>query len=144
MPSATIEDALVTRWNALGLNTSIATLYPGDWGAAPESSATLPRAEYETPADTLESQSRGSEVIEQIVQFKVWGMVRSTVRSNITTILSQFVNGDRAATNPMSLSTGTILNIDRVYGTVQKVDDKLFEGTCEIMIRWRRVATVPA
>lgn len=146
MPGTNIDKAIEARWNAAGLNTSIAALYPGDDEAAPENAGSMPRAQYATPDSTVESQSKSSIVFIQPVRFRVWGKTYALAKQYLEYIEAKFLNSDRAGTNPLSLTAtaGNVLDIEPQGSTVTKEDDAVFQGISEWYIRWFKVNAIPS
>jgi hypothetical protein len=140
MPQAAISVSVYNRWNNASLDSSIAKLYPaGDSPTAmkntsgsPEGSS-VPRAEYFLNISAPE-KTRGSRRYTAIVVFDVWGTTKEGVDGYISSIYDAFVNSDSAASNPMTMTGGTILEVDDGPSYVFKDDDALFRGQQTIYV----------
>ncbi len=140
-----IADAVKSRWDNASLDTSIATLYPGDEESNPEGTD-LPRAEYVLPDDREGRRSRGTREMFQPLRFMVWGTNSRTTRGYVDSIESAFVNSEIAATNPFSIasSVGTILGVNHVGKGSIKVDEAIYQGIVNLSIHWAKPNAVPA
>jgi len=134
MPLQKLSVAVYNRWNDAGLNSSIAKLYPaGDSPGAkagttgtPESTS-KPRAEY-TLSLSPPQKTRGSRRYSGSLFISVWGDTKEGVDAYISSIYDAFVNSESAASNPLSISNGTVLIVDDGSSDVNKVDDNTFRG----------------
>lgn len=140
-----IADAVKSRWDDAGLDTSIATLYVGDEESNPEGTS-LPRAEYILLEDGEGLRSRGTREIRQPLRFMVWGTNSKTTRGYVDSIESQFVNSEIAATNPLTIasSVGTILGVNYVGKGSVRVEEDIYEGVVNLSIHWSKPNAVPA
>jgi hypothetical protein len=74
----TIRKAIFERWSNAGLAESIAPLYAGERGAAPEGTP-LPRAQYSLPSESERTRSRSTRELIQEVRIQIWGTDVATV-----------------------------------------------------------------
>lgn len=151
MSSQNLSIAFYTRWNNAGLDSSVAELYPGgqgvsssqNKGGAPVNTA-KPRAEYFVIDPAPNAKSRGSRLHMATVMVTVVGTTKDLVDEYIDLIHAAFINADEAATNPMTLSSGNVMEVDDGGSVVEKVDDDTFEGTKTILIRYSIQNAIPA
>jgi hypothetical protein len=136
-----IHEAVVRRWNDAGLDSAVASLYPGERWAAPESMP-LPRAGYSLSGDMLRNQSRGSRELVQPVRLVVWGLSDAFVAGSLESIAAAFLDSQSAAVNPLSLpaEAGSILSVEYGGRSVVQQDETLFQGVLEINIQWAKPA----
>lgn len=159
-----VANAVKARWDATGLDVSIAALHPGNvgltgmrgtaggggvgkravGGAAPGTE--LPRAEYVVGQDRVVSRSRGSKVLCQPVRFQVWGVEFETVAGHMDTIEQAFDNSESAASDPFAIPTsvGDVESVTHDDRTVVKQDDKLHQGVETIEVVYRVPNTIPS
>lgn len=127
--------AIKSRWDAEGLDDTIAKLYPaGDSpkkpGAPPLSP--LPRAEYRVMIPNPQVKTRNSRVYQAVVEFSVWATGTATLAGYLAAIHAAFVNADA---DGMTMANGTILEVDDGGSTIDVADDKVFIGEKRITIR---------
>lgn len=154
MPNTSIESAIVSRWNAVDFDTSIALLYPGEDAPTPETTITsptslgMPRASYMLFDEEVDVWSRGSIVITQEVRIEIWMTSRPNVRAALLQIQQAFNNAEIATTDPMTLdsSYGTIIGVMQQPGgqNIVKEDDAVFHGYAAFEVRWVKVNSVPS
>jgi hypothetical protein len=155
MPNYSIEDSIVSYWNASPrvFNTLIAKLYAGEEAATPETTVTsptvggMPRAQYMLEEEVDDTWSRSTLVVTQDLHLEVWGTDRPTVRSWLKAISANFNNAESAITNPMTLdsSIGTILGVMQQGGLhISKEDDAVFHGFAMYQIRWEKPNSRPS
>jgi hypothetical protein len=142
--SIDVDNAVYARWNAASLNTLVASLFPGDDVPSPEGTS-LPRANYYTTNDPLESESRSTLTNQKNVTFEAWGDNYETVAGYVKTIKQYMLNSENSATNPLKMvnSTGAILGTHKTNEGIDKADDALFRGFFEMLIRWRENKAIP-
>ena len=144
--SIDIDNAILTRWNAASLNTSIATLYPGDDVSTPEeSSPTMPRANYYSMDDPLESESRGTLVKVKQYTFQVFATTYEAAAGYVKSIAAAFLNSENSTSNALQVaaSIGKILSTHEVNEMTIKHDDSTFEGNYVLSVRWRKAKAIP-
>lgn len=133
--------AVLTRWNAAGLNSSLGLLYPAgegrastrNVGGAPETDD-LPRFEYMVIKPPAQQKSRNSRITQASAVFHLWGKTALLSSGYVSSVWSAFTNADEA---PMSLSNGDILEVDDGGSFVEKVDDGVWLGQQLMLIRTR-------
>lgn len=146
--------AVVTRWDAAGLDSSVAPLYRAnpafaEFGAAPEdlATSTLPRAEFFIRDDSPVEHTVAYRIRSAFLTIRVYHSNEETLETLLTSIEDNFDNAENAGTNPFSLPTafGTVNCIDFAGGReVHPVDEGIFLGTLEFQIRWTKARTTPA
>lgn len=145
--------AVVTRWDAAGLNSSVAELYranPGmaDFGAMPEdiASSGLPRAEFFIIDDSPAVHTVGYRIRRATLTFRVYHTNDSTLETVLTSIEDNFDNAENAATGPMSLSAsfGELLCVDFQSRELHPVDEGIFMGTLDFSIHWQKSRITPS
>ena len=150
--SVDIMAAIYARWNAAGLNTSIAELYPAGEGTkasqnkagSPEGDA-LPRAEYYATTPAPSQKTRGSRVHQSMAVITVRDKTNeAAVGTFVKNIRAAFVNSESAGTSPMTMTGGTVLEVDDGGSLVVKVDDDVFLGQQQLLIRHRIANVTPA
>lgn len=153
MPNTTLSIAVVSYWNAKGLNTSIAKLHPGQTSATPETTvptpttAGMPRAQYILQRENPDVWSKGGLVVTQDLYLEVYSTDSPTAERFMQLISAAFNNAENAVTNPMTLdpSTGQILGVmEQGDLYVDKEDDAVFHGFAMYEIRWRKPNNRPS
>ena len=146
---SSLKAAIYSRWNAAGLNSSIAPLFPGqesetDSEAVPPDTD-LPRAEYFVD-DTLPNEiSRCGRVQMTAVTFRIYmggpnsGIdVDTTVGNAVQAIVTAFVNSEQAATSPLafaSSSSGAIMDVGFGATHTAMLRRNVGRGLAEILVR---------
>ena len=142
-----IAAAIYSRWNDVSFDSSIAKLYPGDDDAAPPDD-TLPRAQYSLGAETEQAadRSRGNRIKVQPVRFRIWIADFLTTGTHLDSIEDEFVNAQRAGTNPLSIATseGVIIDVDFDTRERTRESDDVFQGIIQLNIMWQKANAVPA
>lgn len=142
--------AIVTRWNDAGLDSSIAALYPAgdaniktianDIGqnraGSPEGTA-KPRAEYTVIQGAPLARSRNSRLYQPIATIHVRGTTAVQVADFVEAIGAAFINSEAADTDPLTTSTGDVLDVNDGGQWVMKTDDATFEGEQMLLIQTR-------
>lgn len=143
--SQAIAAAVVSRWDARSLDTSIASLYPGEDEASPEGTS-LPRAQYILLDDRQIFRSRGRRIYQTPVQFEVFADGYSNATSYKDSIESEFVNSENATANAFSISasTGCVISVDWSSGTVTQEDDNIYRALVTLLVTWQKNETFPA
>lgn len=140
MPQQRLSVGIYNRWNDAGLDSSVAKLYPAgdspgtkmnEFGT-PEGTA-KPRAEYFLVLSEPQ-KTRGSRRYTGTVLFSVWGDTKEEVDGYVTSIYNAFVNSDDAASNPLTISNGSVLEVSDGSSSSLKVDDDTFRGDQTIQI----------
>ena len=149
MSLQTLKVGIFTRWNDASLDTSIATLYPGDTdqsraaaAGSPESTA-KPRAQYHVSESPPVSKTRASRVLQGAVLFSVWGSTSEAVDGYLTSISTAFINADQAGT-PLAISGATVLDVNDSGSSNMKEDDDTHRGDITFIIDYRIENVVPA
>jgi hypothetical protein len=146
-----LADAVYSRWTDASLDTSIAALYPGgdgqratrNTGGSPEGTA-LPRAEYRIMIPPPQVKTRNSRVSQAMVAITVWASTAESRDEYLGTIWDQYVNSDAAGTNPLSMATGSVLEVDDGGQIALKEDDKVYMGRQTLLVRHRVLNATPA
>lgn len=134
-----VEKAFFARWNAAGLDSSIAKIYPS--GDKPKSKNNsfgtptgndLPRAEYES-SNPPPRKSRNSRVFTVPVVVRIFGTGHLIVAEYVQAVKDAYVNAETT----MTMIGGSILEIDEGNAFTQKVDDNLFAGMVMLLFRVR-------
>lgn len=143
--SIDVDNAVYARWNAAGLNSSIAELNPGDDVASPESADEMPRANYYSSNNPLESESKSTLINQKNVTLEVWGTNYETVANYVKTIKQQMLNSESSAISPlqMTITAGAIMGTHKLNEGVDKINDAVFRGFFEMLIRWRENKAIP-
>lgn len=143
--SLAIREAVYSRWNAAGLDTSIAPLYAGDESASPEGSA-LPRAQYALPDDSQRARSRGSRELLQTLRFQVWATGDRTAQEYVDLIEASYVNSETAQSDPFAVaaSAGTILDVRYRGQAVVQEDEAVFQGVLDLEVQWVKPISGPS
>ena len=135
--------AVFNRWNAAGLNSSIAKLYPGgqrsssrNQSGSPQGS-TIPRAQYRVFTPRPQALSRGSRIYQAAVEIETWGASELIAAGFVTAIKSAFINSDNAATSPMVMADGTVMQVEDEGSNVSKDDDDMHCGRQLLSVRFR-------
>jgi len=143
--------SIFNRWNNASLNTSIATLYPAGGNPSSKNNTTgspegtsLPRAEYYSAVGPAESRSRNTRVYQGVTQFSVWGNDFETTNGYVDSIYDAFLNCDEAATSPMTITGGVVLQVEEGGQDCNKVDDEVWRGEITITVRYELRNTVPS
>jgi hypothetical protein len=144
--------AVVNRWNNAGLDDSIAALYVAGEGRGANQNKTgtpagndLPRAEYTIADPPPTSKTRGGRYITSQITFHVWGTDSLATVGYTKAIRDAFLNSDAAATNPLVMANGQILEVDCGAAIpVMPVDEKVYFGQQVVLIRHRVLNAVPA
>ncbi len=141
-----VDNAIFARWNNASLNTSIATLYPGNETASPEGTL-LPRANVYSPSDPLTAESRGSLVKVKTYIFEAWGLKYETAAGYVKAIAAAFLNSEMTAagSHPLQMdpAVGHIMSTHEADCGVEKLNDSIFRGWYELTVRWNRNKVVP-
>ncbi len=138
--SLNLATGVFTRWNDAGLDTSIDSLFWAD--TAPEGDV-LPRAVYDIPSDDEVGLSRGSMVHIARLRFKTWEATPELVAGHNDSIQSDFHNGDKAATNPLTMSGGTVTHCLFKSKTTVEEDPEVYMGVIDFEIQYTEANTVP-
>lgn len=160
--SIEIPKAIVMRWNAAGLNTSLGALHPGStattsiartqsdadqklsvFGGLPESN--LPRYEYVVDFSEVEVEASHARVQIVPVRFLAWTSTALKAWQDIDTIQSKFVDAESASTNPLSVdsSVGYILAVRYDAKTAIRVDRSVWVGVLQVQVEWMEAKVTP-
>jgi hypothetical protein len=148
--SIDIARAILTRWTAAGLDSSIAPLYQGSQeGANPELDSAgipseLPRAEFSIPSDPLASESRATNISEAIVVFEVWGTTPEQVGDFVSAIKNAILGSENSASNYLKMANGRIMSTHKVDTSVEQMKDAVHLGRYTLKVRYHENKTVPA
>lgn len=141
---------IYTRWNDASLNSSIAPLYAA--GDTPQSGRNstgtpagnnVPRAEYTVAVPAASSKTRGTRVYQGVANITVHGRGKATVDGYIKSIYDTFLNSEEAATNPFTMTSCSVLEVEDGGGSVLKVDDTVFRGEITLFVRYSVNNAVP-
>lgn len=143
--------AIYQRWNAAGLDTTIAPLFRAGEGMKSAHNTTgttpgtaLPRAEFAVTRGSPQNRSRNSRLYQAIATIKIRGLVGATVSGWLETAADAFLNSDAAGTSPLVLATGDVLGVSDGGQYVYKVDDSVHEAELTLLIRHRVNDRIPA
>lgn len=143
-----VTDAVYARWNAAGLDSSIAELYPsgddrsGDNPTGPPEGTTGTRAEVTSIVNPPSAKTRGSRYQHAISTIKVWGKPYETVAGYLDTIEDKYLNADEQG---MTMPTGyKVMEVEPGGKAVMKSDDDLHMGVITILVRFQKNNTVPS
>ena len=153
--------AIVSRWNDSGLDSSVANLYRGTPepadpfssysrttfknGGTPldDDSPTFPRAEYLlAPEDRVIGTTAGT-ILNTTVVFKIWHNDLDTLEALQDTVVGLLDNSDRAATSPLSLSSGSTISMMFLGKEAWPVEDNVCTGVIRFSLEYIRTNTVP-
>jgi len=162
--SIEIPKAIVARWNAAGLNTSLGALHPGSsalsdsvrfaqssaeqprsvFGGLPES--TLPRYEYIVDFSDLHTEASHARVQIVPVRFLAWTQTAIKAWQDIDTIQSNFVDAELASTSPLSIDStvGYILAVRYDTKTAIRVDRAVWMGVLQVQVEWLEKKVTPS
>jgi hypothetical protein len=156
-----IGAAIVSRWDAVGLNSTIANLYRGapdpsdpfstysrpgqKYGSTPldDADESLPRAEFIIGAADRIIDSTSSKIYQADIVFKVWHSDLTALETLIDTAEDLLDNSNRAATSPMSLTGGFIVLMKHLGSESWVIDDNLCTGIMRFDLTWQKPATIP-
>ena len=145
-----LSAAVYSRWNDAGLGASICDLFrahPSNvFAGTPEDDddATLPRAEFSLSGDNPVENTVGHTIRRSVLEFRVWHSSGTGLETALDLIESIYDNSNRAATNPLSISNGSVVLVQFVGRESGPVDKELFEGSVEFEIEWQKQFSVPA
>lgn len=136
-----VAKSVLARWNASGLDESIAALYPGGGANVRKNNSSgspvgdaFPRAEYTYSTPPPMEKTRGSRVFQVPITIRVYRNDSFLqVGSDVILIRSKFVNAETT----MMLEDGTILEVDESGAVASKVDDQVFMGQIVLGFRVR-------
>ena len=152
-----LETALVSRWNATGLNTSIGLLYPGGEPEAlertggdtlaqviPEGTG-FPRCQYLLFPEMLEMKTVDSRIHVAPVRFGIWHDSWAELEAFLDAVDGVFVNAEQAATLPLALSAdeGYVMSVEYLSRVRRKFRRDLCLGILDIAIRWAKLDLIP-
>lgn len=162
--SVEIPKAIVARWNAAGLDTSLGALHPGSvatseslrymqsasrqsssvFGGLPES--TLPRYEYIIDFSDLYAEASHARVQIVPVRFLAWTQTALKAWQDIDTIQSKFVDAEVASTSPLSIDStvGHILAVRYDTKTAIRVDRAVWMGVLQVQVEWLEAKVTPS
>lgn len=136
--------AIVTRWTAAGLNSSLGTLWPSGEGrtarGAPPTDL-LPRFEYMVNDPAPQNKSRNSRINQAAATFDLWGKSALLASGYVDSVKSKFLNADEV---PMTMTGGDILEVDLAGSSCGQMDDQVWLGQLVVLFRIRVDQTVPA
>jgi len=159
-----LPKAVVTRWNAAGLNTSLGPLRPGGttifsrgdttrvqatqqqmtFGGLPESE--LPRYEY--LVSFAETHLRGSQSDFRTVPVVFFAWTNSYLKSlqDLDTIEAAYVDSEWADSSPFTISNsvGKVLAVNYGGHTVVRADRQVWVGVLQLEVEWSRLRPVYA
>ena len=143
MSLAALKNAIVSRWDAAGLDTSVGELYYGEDQGSPEEQS-LPRAQFSLLDDLEEVESRGATVRVQPVQFETIRSTSDSGASDLDLIQAAFKNSHAAATNPLTVTSATVNHVMRLSGTVIQEDDTIYRAVGRYSIKWTECNITPS
>ena len=131
-----IDQAIVTRWNAQGLDASISTL----WDTQVPEGSTLPYAVMTNISDARFSQTEQSRYQNQMVQFDVYHTSKESCGALMELVDTAFLHANLAKTNPLSVAApdGIVrVTIDSPY-IIEQISDTIWRGMMTISVLYRR------
>jgi hypothetical protein len=142
-----LMQSVFNRWNAAGLDESIAPLYPSgegrlvsqNPGGAPEGSD-LPRAEYFCSVGGAQAKSVSSRIYQGVALIQVWSEDSDSAGTYAGAVADAYINADEVG---MTMPNGTILEVEDGGGFVHKEDDTVYLTQQTVIIRFRRPNTAP-
>lgn len=136
-----VDTAIVNRWNATGLNTSIGTLYDT---RQPEGTA-LPYGVFENISDAKMSQTRYSRYHEALIQFQIYHTNKESLGALCDLIDTAFCNPNFASQNPLSIPKpeGVVRANLRAPYILELVGDTVWQGTMTLAVYYRRDGGLP-
>jgi len=143
--------AIVTRWDATGLDTSICELfrvYPGgEVGGTPEDDDTadplLPRAQFYLEGDNNTEGTVGYTLREIVLRFELWHSSGVSLETALDLIEDTFDNSYRAGTDPVTIPNGVINKIEYVSRESGPANEQVHFGFVEFEIEWQKTFAVP-
>lgn len=131
-----LDEAILTRWNAKGLNTSIAPLYDHQ---QPEGSA-LPYCSFSNVSDRKAHQTVASRYQEAMVQFELWHTSKEACGALCELIEQGFINANRASTNALAVPQpdGIVSCILITPYILLQISDTVWQGPQTFKILYRR------
>ena len=143
---------IYSRWNDASLDTSIAKLFRGNWSlmgvdSTPESDGNkdLPRASFGLGPDTVYEDAIEYSIRIAELRFKVWHTDLVALEGFLDTIESNMNDADRAGTNPLVISEGTVMDVRFEGREAYKAPDKnVYAGYVDFTLMWKKARTTPA
>lgn len=146
-----VTAAVLTRWNDAGLDSSICNLFRSHpnadaYGSTPEDIATknLPRAQFTVEGDLPVEHTVGKTLREHVVTFEVWHSGGEALETALDLIEATYDNSERAGTNPLSVSNGSVIRVQYSGRESGPVDKNVFLGSVEFEVEWQKDNSVPA
>lgn len=143
-----LDQAIINRYNAAGLNTSIGQIFDEQ---QPEGSV-LPYTSFENASDTRRFGTQANNAYHGAqVTFTIWGLSKDDPVTGVTVLAEllekAFQNANKASSSPLSMpNTGGIIycRLDVPY-TAKQASDTVWSATQTFSILYRRSsAPVPA
>lgn len=146
-----VTAAIVSRWNDASLDSSICDLFrihPSnpDYGSTPEDIASkdLPRAQFMVEGDVPVEHTVGKTLREHMVTFQIWHSSSSNLEIALDLIESTYDNSERAGTDPLSVSNGSVVRVQYSGRESGPVNENVFLGSVEFEVEWQKDNSVPA
>jgi hypothetical protein len=146
-----VTAAIVSRWNDTSLDTSICQLFKAHpradgYGSTPEDIATkaLPRAQFTLEGDLPIEHTVGKTIREHIVTFEIWHSDDTALETALDLIEATYDNSERAGTDPLSVSNGTVTRVQYSGRESGAVNENVFLGSVEFEVEWQKDNSVPA
>lgn len=146
-----VTAAIVSRWNDASLDTSICQLFKAHaresmYGSTPEDIATraLPRAQFTLEGDIPVGHTVSKTLREHIVTFEVWHSDDVALETALDLIEATYDNSERAGTDPLSVSNGTVIRVQYSGRESGPVNENVFLGSVEFEVEWQKDNSVPA
>lgn len=146
-----VTAAVLSRWNDTSLDTSICELFRSHpradmYGSTPENIATkdLPRAQFTVEGDLPVEHTVSKTIREHVVTFEVWHSSGVALETALDLIEATYDNSERAGTDPLSVSNGTVTRVQYSGRESGPVDENVFLGSVEFEVEWQKDNSVPA
>lgn len=146
-----VTAAVLARWNDTSLDSSICELFRSHpradgYGSTPEDIATknLPRAQFTVEGDLPIEHTVGKIFREHIVTFEVWHSDGASLETALDLIEATYDNSERAGTNPLTVSNGSVIRVQYSGRESGPVDENVFLGSVEFEVEWQKDNSVPA
>jgi hypothetical protein len=146
-----VTAAILNRWNDASLDTSICAIFrthprANAYGSTPEDIAAknLPRAQFMVEGDIPVEHTVGKTLREHMVTFEVWHSDPAALETALDLIESTYDNSERAGTDPLTVSNGSVIRVQYSGRESGPVDENVFLGSVEFEVEWQKDNSVPA
>jgi len=146
-----IGAGVYSRWNNAGLDSSICPIaqtspMANAYGSTAENDtgAGLPRAEYLIESEPASGHTVAYTLREALLTINIYHNSSNDLETALDLVEQTFDNCDRAVTNPLTVSGGTVVRVQYKDRTSGPVNEKVYLGTVEFEIEVQRQNTIPA